>query len=366
MISVQTERQDRELETGWLQPSDILLVHTKRNFWGWLIRFGTHSYWNHALMVCRVGEKEQDYDSILAVDAKTDGSIVISKVTEYLKKPEKYDVAVKRLRADRFGSCSLYIDLRQRICSAALNEVQPKLGKRLARITNQLARQFTVIFRFLRRKINKTYKPPRLPWNIRPFQVKAFTCGGFVQWCYFIGVLKTLALERNRGRLRDIVFNPRCEKELTVFGLLTTTPADLANSDKLSWAFVTKDGAVREVFSEDDVMSIVAPGHLNRSPGTLGEKHYVKRFVFISLATGISLVLFSLILLSFGITLLALNIAMIALVVRVVFGYIIGCFLDKRVKKRSQSSDTQTLHTLEYKSIQAREHETKNNPGNNT
>ena len=31
-----------------LQPADILLVHSKNSFWGRLIRWGTHCYWNHA------------------------------------------------------------------------------------------------------------------------------------------------------------------------------------------------------------------------------------------------------------------------------------------------------------------------------
>jgi len=340
MMSVNTEKQDKELETGWLQPSDIVLVHTKRSFWGWLIRFGTHSYWNHALMVCCVGEREQDYDSILVVDAKTDGSIALGKVSEYLKKPQKYDLAVKRIRADRFGGHSMDLTLRRRICDAALNEVQLKFNSRLTRITKQLARQFTVILRFLRSKINKTYRPPRLPLSIRPSQVKAFTCSGFIQWCYFMGVLKTVALGRNRGRLSDIIFNPRCKKDLSVFGLLTTTPADLANSDTLSWEYVIQNGALREVASELEVMSLVASGQPTYSPGTVDEKHYVKRFVSLSLTVGISLVLFNLILLSFGITLLALNITIIALVVRVAFGYLLGYFLDKRARKRSHSSDT--------------------------
>jgi len=258
-IQIQEKRRIRASE---LQPTDILLVHTKRNLWGWLIRFGTHSYWNHALMVCQVGESEQDYDSILAVDAKTNGSIVISKVSEYLKKPDKYDVAVKRLRADWFNNDgpSLDLDLQRRICCNALNEVQLTLGTRLTNVINQLVRQFTVIWRFLRRKINKTYKPPSLPWNTRPSQVKAFTCGGFIQWCYYMGVLKTVEEKgSDQSQLNDVVFNSQLGKEPTVFGLLTTTPADLANSDKLSWKCVIKDGVIRHVSSNSDMMLAMAP-----------------------------------------------------------------------------------------------------------
>lgn len=262
MESTPKQRRNRKIEACELRTTDILLVHTKRSLWGWLIRFGTHSYWNHALMVCRVGERKQDYDNILAVDAKTDGSIVFSKVSEYLKRPNKYDVAVKRLRADWFDNDgqSLALDLRSRICRIAMNEVQFKLSMRLINIAKQVIRQFTVIWRFVRRKINKARKQPRLPWSIRPSQVKAFTCGGFVQWCYYMGVSKTIKEKgKKQGWIRDVIFNPRIEEKPTPFGLLTTTPADLANCDKLSWQYVIKNGIIQQVSNSNDVMLAVAP-----------------------------------------------------------------------------------------------------------
>ncbi len=118
---------------------------------------------------------------------------------------------------------------------------------------NQIVRQLTVIFRFIRRKINRAYAQPSLPWNIRPVQVKAFTCGGFVQWCYYQAVSKTLE-ERggDHSLLDDVVFNPRVEREPTPFELLTTTPADLANCDKLSWKYIIKNGVMKEVSDSDD------------------------------------------------------------------------------------------------------------------
>jgi len=81
-----------------------------------------------------------------------------------------------------------------------------------------------------------------------------------------------------------------------------------------------------------DVMKSIT-SHLKHSHGLVEEKHYVKRCVLVSFTFGILLVLLGLILLSFGITLLAWNIALLALVVRMIFSYTIGYFLDKRIKK---------------------------------
>ena len=73
--------------------------------------------------------------------------------------------------------------------------------------------------------------------------------------------------------------------------------------------------------------------HLKRSHGLVEERHYAKRCVLASLTLGILLVLLGLILLNFGIALLALNITLIALIVRVMFSYSIGYFLDRRARK---------------------------------
>jgi len=245
-----------------LHATDILLIHTKHSFWGWLIRFGTHCYWNHALMVCSAGGSQQDYRDMLVIDAKTDGTIVMSRLSEYLSRWDKYDVAVKRLKTDLFQDDNQISaeELRSHICNIAVNEVDFTLGLQLMKYFKRIVRQFTVICRFIRHKINKTHTQPNLPWNIRPVQVKAFTCGGFVQWCYYKALSRTLE-QRGGGYslLDDVVFNPRVEQEPTPYELLTTTPADLANCDKLSWKYIIKNGEVKEVSSSEDAMLVTMP-----------------------------------------------------------------------------------------------------------
>jgi len=73
--------------------------------------------------------------------------------------------------------------------------------------------------------------------------------------------------------------------------------------------------------------------HLKRTHRLVEERQYIKRYVLIGLTFGLSLVLLCLILLNFGITLLTLNVALLAMVTRIIIGYVIGFFLDKRAKK---------------------------------
>ena len=247
------------VEACKLKPADILLIHTKRSLWSWIIRFGTRCYWNHALIVCTVENPEQSHNNTIVVDPKTDGSIKIDCVSKYLGKLNKYDVAVKRLEAEWFQDDYQASELRfrSRICNIAENEVVTRVRSKLVELINRTIRQITVIYRFVRRKIKRPKAPLHLPWNIRPIQMKAFTCSGFVQWCYYKGVSQIVEEKgADESRLQEVLFNPRAKKKVTPFELLTTTPADLANCAKLSWKYVIKDGLIREVSSGEETKLI--------------------------------------------------------------------------------------------------------------
>jgi hypothetical protein len=246
-----------------LKPADVLLIHTKRSLWSWIIRLGTHSYWNHALIVCDVKTPEQSYQNTIVVDPKTDGSIEMGCASKYLGRLNKYNVAVKRLEAAWFqdDGQSDVTSIRSCICHIAVNEVASKSGSRLVELVNRTIRQLTVIYRFVRRKIRGSKAPLHLPWNIRPLQMRALTCSGFVQWCYYKGVSQ-IVKERHgdRTRLQEVIFNPRVKKKVTPFELLTTTPADLASCAKLSWKYIIMDGVIREVTGREEANLVAVTG----------------------------------------------------------------------------------------------------------
>jgi len=229
-----------------LEAADVLLVHTKRSLWGWLIRAGTRCYWNHALLVCRTGDTDEGYRSTLVVDAKSDGTIVIRPVRGYLDNPGKYDIAVKRLQAGLPEAAGLR--LRSHICDVAVNEVGVEVGLPLAGSFDRIIRQFTLILRFIRRKMGRAARQPVLSWSARPADVKAFTCGGFVQWCYYQAARRMVAEGSGDGSLFDaVLLGPGARARPTPFELLTTTPAVLTESAGLSWRYVIRDGVIEEV-----------------------------------------------------------------------------------------------------------------------
>jgi hypothetical protein len=249
-------------ETVRLKLADILLIHSKRNLWGWLIRLGTRCYWNHALMVCGLAEPEAGYDQAIVVDPKTAGGIELGRATEYLGRPDRFDVAVKRLEADWFQNESTAGDLLflRRVCDIGVKEAGVKGAGRRWKLARKILRQITIIYRFVRRKIKAPHTELRLRRIVHPLDVRAFTCSGFIQWCYYQGV--TQALDeggQDKTRLKEIIFNPRLKKRITPFDLLTTTPADLAQCCQLSWKYVLIGGETRQVSNSDEVSRMGLP-----------------------------------------------------------------------------------------------------------
>jgi hypothetical protein len=252
MVTTDSKTLKGSVNSFKLEAADILLIHTKRSLWGWIIRRGTHCYWNHALIVYSPGNPEICYNDTLVVDAKTGGTIEMDHLKKYLARKDKYDVAVKRLEVDWFrdNTQSCELEIRDRICNIARKEIAVKFNSKLSELANQTIRQATIILRFLRNKIFGKKKSPKLPWNVHPRQIKAFTCGGFVQWCYYKGVSQLIKEHRlDKSKPKDVVFNARAKKKITPYELLTTTPADIANCTDLSWKYIIKGGLIREISS---------------------------------------------------------------------------------------------------------------------
>ena len=121
-------------------------------------------------------------------------------------------------------------------------------------------------------------------------------------------------------------FSPECEICRSLQSQIIELSVNLAEPPRM-----TNQGLRNRL----DIVKGIAK-HLKRRHGLVEERHYVKRYVSIALSLGIALVLLGLILLNFGITLLALNITLTALVTRVMFGCMIGYFLDRRARKRGR------------------------------
>ena len=187
------------------------------------------------------------------------GKIDIHNIGHFFQNTKKVDVGVKRLEKDWFqiDSENGGLRFRRRVRGFALSEIDDKYDhKMIIGIAKGIVRQLILafIFTWLRTK-EKARRRVRIPRIAKKLDVNAYICSGFVQWAYYRGVGKVLEEDGDttKTKLQDVIFNPELSHEDSEDALLSTTPADLANSDKLSWKYVVKDGVVWEVGQGGDV-----------------------------------------------------------------------------------------------------------------
>ncbi len=249
------------VEGDGLKRADILLSHTKRSLLGRLIRFGTDSYWNHAFMIYTIRSQKQGYDATFIIESGGAG-IDIHNITNYFEKPKKYDIAVKRFEADWFqdNSATGGMRYRKKVRGFALKEIDDKYDHRLIiDIARRFIRQLLLgfLFPWMRRR------PPEqrqitVPRIAKRLNINTYICSGFVQWAYYKAVSQIRDEDKSdKTDFQEIFFNPRFDGKVTEDDLLSTTPADIARSEKLNWKYLIKDGIVFEVSSEEEVNKVL-------------------------------------------------------------------------------------------------------------
>jgi hypothetical protein len=255
-----TEYKNKVMELlvgeGKLKRADILVTRTKRSLLGALIRFGTKSHWNHGLMVYTIKDDEQGYNSTFIIESGGAG-IDVHNISHYLERLDKYDVGIKRFEPDWFNhdTAGDILYYRRKVRGFALQEIDDKYDhKMILSIASRILRQIILGILFPLQRLRRPEKRKVQVMRItKLLDVNAYICSGFVQWAYYQAVSQLIREEKlGESCLQDIIFNPRITpgKEND---LLSTTPADLANSDKLSWKYVIIDGNIQEVSSPAEV-----------------------------------------------------------------------------------------------------------------
>ena len=222
--------------------------------------------WNHAALVYVIRDQQQGYDTTFIIESGG-GGIDIHSIGHYFQNTRKFDVGIKRLENDWFQNDDATggLRFRRRVRGFALREIDDNYDyKMLVGIGRRIARQFILaaIFPWLRTK-EPAKRRAHIPRIAKRLNINAYICSGFVQWAYYRGVGKILEEDGdvNKTKLQDVIFNPELGYNISEDVLLSTTPADLANSDKLSWGYIVKDGMVWEIGHEDDV-DLILKKHL--------------------------------------------------------------------------------------------------------
>ncbi|MBI4333207.1 MAG: hypothetical protein HY673_18230 [Chloroflexi bacterium] len=248
------------VEGDKLKRVDILLTRSQGSLVGWLIRFGTRSYWNHAAMVYVIRDPKEGYSNTFIIES-SGGGVDIHNISHYFERPKQHDVGIRRLETEWFQSGKT--DFPRKVRGLALQEIDDKYDyRRLVNIGRRILRQMILAFLFpwLRTR-PEAKRRARLPRIARIFGVNSYICSGFVQWAYYTTVVRAQE-KRNASEqmLRDVIFNPEILEAADEDTLLSTTPADIANCDRLRWKYIIKDGTVWEISNDRDVDDILRPG----------------------------------------------------------------------------------------------------------
>lgn len=245
------------VDKGKLKRVDVLLTRSKGSLLGFLIRFGTKSYWNHALMIYVVRNRKEGYDSTFIIESGGAG-IDIHNISHYFDNLDKYDVGIKRLERPWFQAKDLYYPRKVR--GLALDEIDAKYAYHvIINIAQRILRQIILaaIFPWLRFRAAKKRRIS-IPNIAKKLKINAYICSGFVQWSYYNAVLQTASAKKtSRDMIKDVLFNPELHEPIDEDTLLSTTPADLANTKKLKWKYIIKNRTVWKINKDTDVPAIL-------------------------------------------------------------------------------------------------------------
>lgn len=196
-------KEFKELETE-LEIADILLIHYKGklNLFGRSIQKITDSYWNHSALVFSTAKKNPLFHNTIIVEALAKG-IELHKIQRYTKRPDKYDLGVKRVPG-------LTIEDKRTIRGYMMQNVG-------------VPYDFPQILSILMSYITGQYKNYFLKKD-------AFICSGFIQSAFY------KALHEKR----DILFKDSKGRRISDMLMSYTTPKDLANSDASEWIYNKK------------------------------------------------------------------------------------------------------------------------------
>ncbi len=262
------------LQGNYLQRADVVLTRRSGDIASAIIRWATNSAFSHAALVYTGAKFDQGISGTFIIEAGTSG-VDLTQLSHYAESKSTY-VAIKRFKKDWF------IDKQQaRVRGVLLDKIKDTYDYwtiwRIVRnvwfgVQSKVSTKEKAVEAYHKRD----WEPPN-----------EYICSGLVQ----IGFVQT-AIEAIQGGLspeilRDVVFSKAAASRLPAPGdwqylcpdgkptcpdakntavnfqdvlndeLYAITPEDLAQTEKLEWLYLIKDGQVHKVSSYADVLKLV-------------------------------------------------------------------------------------------------------------
>jgi len=256
------------LKGNYLQRADVVLTRRSGDIASSLIRWATNSAFSHAALVYTGAQFDQGISGTFVIEAGTSG-VDLTQLSHYAESKSAF-VAIKRFNRDWFNPAR-----QARVRGVLLDKIKDSYDYwTIWRIVRNIWFGVQAKVRTKEKTVEAYHKRDWQPPN-------EYICSGLVQ----IGFVQTVIEAIQRGELspevlRDVVFSKSAASRLPAPGdwkylgadaketainfqavlndeLYSITPEDLAQTDKLDWLYLIKDGKVYKVSSYADVLNLV-------------------------------------------------------------------------------------------------------------
>jgi hypothetical protein len=253
------ETVDEFLKSDRLKRADVVLVGGKKSFISRMIKKATNSHWSHAALVFVIPHRQTGFENTFLIESIGDG-VDITDLSYYLKEhAEEYDVGIRRLDHDWFSGDGKGLSIRKRVRGNMLNSIKAEYDfGAILQIGMMLLRKLIFGIRARLSGLEKTVSKTRAKGRRVPSQ---FICSGFVQYGFYNAIKSMIDKgELHDEKLREVIFNPHLNSDSGISDyevMLSTTPENIAATDKLTWKYVIKNGKVYDVRSKNEVNDIL-------------------------------------------------------------------------------------------------------------
>lgn len=256
------------LHGSYLQRADVMLTRRSGDIASSLIRWATSSAFSHAAMIYTGPLFDQGISDTFVIEAGTSG-VDLTQLSHYAESKTSF-VAIKRFKRDWFNPAR-----QSRVRGVLLDKIKDTYDYwSIWRIARNIWFGVQSKVRTKEKTVEAYHKGGWEPPN-------EYICSGLVQ----IGFVQTVIEGIQRGELspevlRDVVFSKAAASRLPAPGdwkylgadaketavnfqdilndeLYSITPEDLAQTEKLEWLYLIKDGQVHKVSSYADVLKLV-------------------------------------------------------------------------------------------------------------
>jgi hypothetical protein len=259
---------DEFLKGNYLLRADVVLTRRTGDIGSSLIRWATNSAFSHAALVYTGSQFDQGISGTFVIEAGTSG-VDLTQISHYAESKGTY-VAIKRFKRDWFNPSR-----QARVRGVLLDKIKDSYSYwTIWRIVRNIWFGVQAKVQTKEKAVEAYHKRAWEPPN-------EYICSGLVQ----IGFVQTVIESIQRGELspevlRDVVFSKSAASRLPAPGdwkylgadakdtavnfqdilndeLYAITPEDLAQTEKLEWLYLIKDGQVHKVSSYAEVLKLV-------------------------------------------------------------------------------------------------------------